>query len=791
MFKRSAVFLWFVFLVFSARSQSIDSALYKLSNDFTQEKCYLHFDKNNYVPGETIWFKVYVMEANYPAFQSKTLYADWTNEKGDLVYRHMLPITNGTAFGQYDIPANYMGNSLHVKVYTKWMLNFDSSFLYNKDIRIIQPASLSATKKPAPQYQLQFFPEGGGLVAGVTNRVAFLTNDQWGNPVTIKGVIKNSKGKVVDSLRVVHDGMGSFSIFPEADEKFTAEWTDEKKIKHNSPLPLPGSGVSLQVAVSGTKRHFMISAGPGGPSLVHLVGTMNQFEVFRVNKDLSAGPGKGVIPTDQLPSGILTITAFDDTWKPLAERITFVNNHEYRFEPQMEVEHWGLSKRARDEVRITIPDSIMADLSVSVTDADIDTDSSNTIISHLLLTSDLKGYIHDPAFYFRSDADSLAAMLDLVMLTHGWRRIGWQALAKNTFPEILYPRDTSYATISGQVLGALPAQLRDAGDIYVILEQKDAKPQMLMIPIQKDGGFNDPAHILFDTARVYYQFAKKKEMGEAQASFLQNRLPVLSSNTPAAVFTGFAGTDTSGMAWHNMLADEERLKKRFDDVKQLGNVTVTAKKKTPLEAMDEKYTSGLFSSGDAYQFDLVNDPTSGARLNIFSYLQGRVAGLQIVEQGAQTSLSWRGGTPQLYVDEIPTQVDAVASVPVTDVAYIKVFRPPFIGAFGGGAGGAIAIYTRKGGDQKREPGKGLNSTKIMGYTISRQFYSPNYDSFAPENENRDIRTTIYWNPQLLLDPRQKSVVLKFYNNDVTRAFRVIIEGMTSDGRLAHVEQMME
>ena len=128
----------------------------------------------------------------------------------------------------------------------------------------------------------------------------------------------------------------------------------------------------------------------------------------------------------------------------------------------------------------------------------------------------------------------------------------------------------------------------------------------------------------------------------------------------------------------------------------------------------------MFSGGDAYTFDLVNDRLTSAAMNIFSYLQGRVAGLQITNQGNNTSLSWRGGTPQVYIDEIPTDVSMIQNIPVTDIAYVKVFRPPFMGGMGG-AGGAIVIYTRRGDDVKQEEGRGVDKTTIAGYTALREF----------------------------------------------------------------------
>src|SRR5690606_26336 len=124
----------------------------------------------------------------------------------------------------------------------------------------------------------------------------------------------------------------------------------------------------------------------------------------------------------------------DNNWQPLAERITYINNEEYRFEPEITVQHWGLNKRARNEIEITIPDSLEANLSISITDMAIGGDSSGNIISQLLLSGDLKGKVYKPAHYFLNNSDTISQHLDLVMLTNGWRRFNWEDVAKGNFP---------------------------------------------------------------------------------------------------------------------------------------------------------------------------------------------------------------------------------------------------------------------------------------------------------------------------------------------------------------------
>jgi hypothetical protein len=809
--KRSLLFAALCLLMAkTAFTQTINQTIATYAEKFAQERVFIHYDKSSYAPGETIWFKAYLMdgpgeniwfrtfmrEGNNPANDSKNFYIDITDEKGAMVSRLVLPIVDASTNGQFEIPLEYKGNYLHIKAYTKWMLNFDTAFLYNRDIRIIpgKPVAGVAPPKPAIIPTLEFFPEGGDIIDGIPCRVAFKASDQWGRPVKIKGGIYNSSGNKLDTINILHDGMGTISLTPVAGETYLAKWKDEKGAPYTTTLPAAkASGVSLYLQLAPNKRNLTVVASSSAAAAlgtVNIIGTMNQHMVFNVARDITKGNAGASIPVQDLPSGILTLTVFDQQWKPLGERITFVNNDEYSFAPSMDVTHWGLSKRARNEITITIPDSIPANLSISVTDVDIDSDSSNNIVSHFLLTSDIKGRVHNPAYYFRKKDDATQQQLDLVMMTNGWRRFKWEDVAQNKLPKLSYQRDTSYLTLSGQVYGLLPQQYKEAGNIILFIKPKTGQGSMAMLPINERGEFNDPGVAIFDSVHIYYQLLNKKKIGDPSVQFLTSLLPPLKTNLPANGYFNNQLADTLGFARHRSIAEQAAELIKYEG-KVLGNVVVTAKKKTPIELMDEKYAKGLFTGGDGFQFDLVNDPHSSGYFNIFQYLQSKVPGLQINANDNPPSASWRGSPTALFLDEIQASADLIGNIPVTDVAYIKVMRPPFMGASGGGAGGAIAIYTRRGDDVQYTGSKGLANSLVRGYSDIRQFYSPNYSTFKPENEKKDIRTTLYWNPQLRTAGKNNQVKLTFYNNDISRAFRVIIEGMTMGGRLAHIEQIME
>jgi hypothetical protein len=160
--------------------------------------------------------------------------------------------------------------------------------------------------------------------------------------------------------------------------------------------------------------------------------------------------------------------------------------------------------------------------------------------------------------------------------------------------------------------------------------------------------------------------------------------------------------------------------------------------------------------------------------------------------GANPSLTWRGGTPSLFLNEMQTDAQQLSNIPMSDIAYVKVLRPPFMGAPGGGGSGAIAVYTRRGDERQPDNSfKGLNRITIPGYSASKEFYIPDYSQRDPMHELDDLRTTVYWAPFIFLDKEKRKVTINFYNNDISKQLRVIIEGVNEFGQLTRVEEMIQ
>lgn len=779
----------------TVKGQLIESSLNKIASEHLPERAYLHYDKAQYFAGETIWFKAYLMEGFFPAELSKTFYIDWIGENGELLSHNASPMIGGLSNGQFEIPSSYSGNVIHVRGYTKWMLNFDSSVIYSKSIRIIPKTITKKQSAPDIKTSIGFFPEGGELVVNIPNTVAFKANDQWGRPVAVRGVILEN-AIVKDSVKSVHNGMGSFVLVPKTGVKYSFRWKDDNGKTGTTILPAAkSSGISMQVISENKRKQILVNFSQeinDDISIVNIIGNMHGQMIFKTaGNAVPGGSIRKIIPVEKVPSGILTITVFDRNWNAIAERICFVNNLDHSFTTGFEVKHWGLNKRARNEIELTLPANIsVSNLSISVTDAMVESDSSEHIASGLLLSSELKGYIHNPSYYFTDTTVERTKHLDLVMLTHGWRRFKWEDLNKGNIPETKFERDTGYLTLSGQLVGVPKSLLSGTESLVLFVKEQDSGAKMLMLPIDKNGNFNDPDIIFFDTLKVYYS-VKSKKFSSPGVNFMTNKLSAPNYTRFKSAFSQYypVNFDTSSGYQKKFALESLSLQEQMR-ANVMETVTVTARAKSVIEEMDDKYSSGMFKTSDSYKFDLVNDPLARGGLDVFTYLTGRVPGLQIIA-GTTPQLSWRGSTPQLFLDERPADADLLMMVPMDDIAYVKVMRPPFIGAVGGGGGGAIVVYTKKGNDRvESNTGRGLSNNTLTGYAPIREFYSPNYAGFDKRHELKDVRTTLYWNPMVIVKPGQP-VKIQFYNNDISKSFRVIVQGMSSEGLLTHFEQLME
>jgi hypothetical protein len=266
---------------------------------------------------------------------------------------------------------------------------------------------------------------------------------------------------------------------------------------------------------------------------------------------------------------------------------------------------------------------------------------------------------------------------------------------------------------------------------------------------------------------------------------------------------GFDGRNV----YANVYPDGSRLKKYeydYDAIaraegKMLAGVLVKAKKKSPVEELEEKYASGLFSGFSEHTYDLVNTNEVITQENIFEYLAYRVPGLNISRDGPDYNIYYRQGIGTasslglipmtIYLDEIETDPIFISSISANQIAMVKVYSS-FVGAKGNGAGGALAIYTKKGTDLYNSASS-TDMIKYQGYSVIKEFYAPDYSVDTAGIKKKDNRITLLWEPLVGVKSVNGKIPIRFFNNDRTKQFKIVVEGMTSDGKLLMIEKIID
>ena len=213
-----------------------------------QEKIYIHFDREHYLPGDTIWFKAYLFNGSGRSLLSTNVYFELLDQQGKVYGRAVTPVFESTASGHLNIPPDPGINRLFCRAYTISMLNDTNSVDY-RELSVVRPQTVGKKNREATDATvIKFLPEGGNWVNGLPSLMAFKATGANGMPVNASGTIKKGS-TIVTRFNTVHNGMGSFVIMPVTGDNYTAEWSDDKGNTHRTALPVPKpSGIVLHIA---------------------------------------------------------------------------------------------------------------------------------------------------------------------------------------------------------------------------------------------------------------------------------------------------------------------------------------------------------------------------------------------------------------------------------------------------------------------------------------------------------------------------------------------------------------
>ncbi|MCM1313455.1 MAG: hypothetical protein NC206_08595 [Bacteroides sp.] len=418
-----------------------------------QEKVYLHFDNTGYFKGEHIWYKAYVVRADngMPTNISKVLYVELVSPNGDIVKTQKLRIDKGEAHGDLLLDDILSSGFYEVRAYTRYMTNWGGESLFSRVFPVFRSPKNKGNysgmvmdsvghRHRLPDYRqkdgetsgslnVRFYPEGGSLVEGNEGRVAFTVTDSEGRRVDAQGVLVDSCDRSICKVSV-SDGRGIFGFTPQGTAARLRLFDKSGKELY---FPLPASlpnGCTLSVdAVSPDSVTATVRASTSMHGRLIGYVLMHSGNILECDTMTAAGFLRRSFLRATLPEGVSQFTVFDSSGHILAERLFFVN-HTSASSDIVAMEAKADKLVPCGKVCLSLTSSPDASLSVSAMDvASMPCGKYGNIRTWMLLSSDVKGYIERPEYYFESDDEEHRCAADTLMLIQGWRRYDWQLMS--------------------------------------------------------------------------------------------------------------------------------------------------------------------------------------------------------------------------------------------------------------------------------------------------------------------------------------------------------------------------
>ncbi|MDR0507358.1 MAG: TonB-dependent receptor plug domain-containing protein [Dysgonamonadaceae bacterium] len=641
---------------------------------------------------------------------------------------------------------------------------------------------------PKKKFDVTFYPEGGNLVDGQIGVIAFKAMSSDGKGLDIRGEVFDSADNSILEFKTFYDGMGSFNFMQSSGKRYYAicHYGDES-IKVDLPT-VKSSAATLKTGWRQNKLWIAVNKSDDMLQqkfylLVHIRGRVIYAGEWNMLKE------SVVIDKQEFPSGVSHVLLLTQDYQPVSERLVFVLNND---QAQAKIHPSKTEYKKRELVQMTVQveneqnkTPLACNFAVSVTDdKDIDIDTTSNILSSILLTSELKGYIHNPAYYLQKNNRKADLAADLLMMTQGWTRYDIPKTLRGDFQyPSTYPENSQ--SFSGTVIGGLLAKPYGGAGVSII----SLNQSYFDITETDDKGRFKFNFELPDSTIYIIQALNKKGKESMLELFVDATSYPVTSDLQAFKFSRGKEVNAS-LNDYISKADMKYVYENGMRMVKLPEVVVKSSRTV------SKYKSPYYSSPDnrITEEELEKTATSDLR-----QLISRLPGVFI--QG-RNSIRIRNnpGPPLIVINGIKiggfqpddeTTMSALDMVNASDVAQIDLLKTPINLAMYGtqGANGVIEIFTKSGkftmSDRIRF---NIKTVAPLGYQTPVEFYSPKYDTpETDENNVTDLRSTIYWNPGIIAGSSGETP-FDFYTADSPSSYSIILEGISPEGKLIYLRE---
>jgi len=817
------------------------SIIDQFSKNLPQEKVYLHFDNSTYYQGDDIWFNCYlVTSAQHEASPlSKTLYVELLNPGGEVINKQILKVENGRCHGNFTLnKLPFYSGFYEVRAYTQYMLNFGEDVIFSRTFAIYdKPTKQGAYEEKSlmnyggglypilrespvkeKKVTLKFFPEGGNLINGVPSRIAFEATDAKGNPIEVSGAVVNENQEAIVRFKTVHDGRGVFTYTPgdkiqsgNKAPKITVTYQN-KPYQFDLPAVLP-KGIALKVDNLSSPNSIGISLQSNSETPHGIFGLVLMsgctLQKYLILDNAEGKPLDFKIDKQNLPAGVSRIILFNAAGKMLGDRLLFIHrNEKLSIQEKTDKASYNPYEQVNMQFAITEKETIPVEttFSVSVKDGQNDIKPDQDIQSNLLLMSEIKGYVHDPAYYFESTDSIHQQALDLLLMVQGWHRYSW-AWVDGTKPFEMKHLPEKGIEVNGQVvsyLNSVPEPKVNVSTLICLKSDSNKIKNSFMENFVTDSlgrfSFNADVEGRWNMIFAVTEKGKKKnyrtlldklsspQPRQYRYNDLFVHIPNPDDDNPSTTDPlDHTVNDSILIAIPKINDDTIALNGEKIKVLQLKEVVIKAKTNSnEMEILDDRTKSVIYYDVLAEQ-DKLRDEGGITETDLNNFLMKMNKDFHLKRGiGLDDDTLWYKTLKVLFVlDHKIARIENSWRLPLTIRAdYIKSLyiseNVPTIITYGGTSSTiSCVVFLEMYPDWNlpAKPDRGVRKTWLDGYSEVKEFYSPNYKTLPPED---DYRRTLYWNPSVKTDKDGKALI-QFYNNSSCRNFSISAETITPQG----------
>jgi hypothetical protein len=759
------------------------------------EKVYLHTDRIYYYTGDDIWFKAYLIDAfsHILTDHSSNLHVELISPSLKIISSGLIRIDRGLGSGDFKLPDSIKSGRYKLRAYTNYMRNFSEQLFFTKAINVINPNDKQNGTPDTIKYVennilINFFPEGGSLVGNVSSIVAFKAVNSLGKGCDVTGRIYSSAGDLITTFRSTHLGMGTFFLRPIPGLSYYSIFKGADSIDIRKELPKSfSSGVALCVLIN-QNNELLITTKTNSKTLDLLSDNdlsltfSKQKEVIKtMHYKIKTQVTNFVIPTDDLPDGILMLTLSSKANLPLSERLVYIQK-DAPLNIQIETDKHSYERREPVSLRISLSgDSTIerkGNVSLAVVNKSLTDNSSpfpGTISSWFLLESDVRGIVEDPSYYFDPTNTDRLKNLDLLLRTQGWRDFAWK------YDSTYFPPENGF-TISGRLRSYSFNKPIENSRVSIGIFGSNSR-FLETVPVDATGTFRlSGINFTGDARLIVTGIGKKGHLqGELHLDSVFYMPPKLSDSLyPVSIFVE---KKWSSLKTYYEINEAIKKKYKLSDTINLGEVKITAERHKDPQTVKIERSRVMYDKPD-------NEVIITEQMQSYPYLieilRGHVAGVVVTGSYPNYKVQIRGigsinaqGAPLVLIDGNDATFEDLISMPINAIDRIDVLKSA-ANIFGfRGYNGVINLITRTGG-LAYVPVKYAINKKISGYNASRIFYSPQHLSDSNSAFEPDIRSTLLWQPDIILEIKKKTI-LNYYNGDNSSIINVLAEGITTTG----------